>query len=132
MNVWSLVKRWLVGACVWYAAVSLCFLTVELFAGSDSYAIAAKSFALLFPFGLCMSLAGMLYGSARVPRWGRMLSHYLITVLAFTLFLVLPSQKVFNPVFVLLLLVLLTVLYWILFALVHIFRGRLKKIMEED
>ncbi len=132
MNFWKNFKRWLLGTSAWYTAVSLCFLTIELFAGGDSYAISATSFALLIPFGGCMSAAGMLYGSTSIPRWGRILSHYLITVIGFALFLVLPSQSVFNPVFLLLLLTLLTVLYWILFALVHIFRGRWKKIMEED
>ena len=78
-----------------------------------------------------MSGAGMLY-SSKLPRWSRILSHYLISVIAFLLFMLLPAGSVSSGVYVLLMLVLLTVIYWILFALVHIFSARWKRVVEED
>ena len=85
----------------------------------------------MFPFGLSMSGAGMIY-RGKLPRWSRILSHYLISIISFLLFMLLPAGSLSSGVYVLLMLVLLTVIYWILFAIVHIFQVRWKRVMEED
>ena len=46
--------------------------------------------------------------------------------------MLLPAGSLSSGVYVLLMLVLLTVIYWILFALVHIFSARWKRVVEED
>ena len=133
MKIFSKIKQWLVGGCVWYAIISLIFLIIDI-ALSDTKAthvISSTSFLLIFPFGLSMSGAGMLYRS-KLPRWSRILSHYVISVVSFLLFMLLPAGSTSSGVYVLLMLVLLTVIYWILFALVHIFAKRWKRIIEED
>lgn len=132
MKTFAKIKQWFVGGCVWYAIISLIFLIIDLaFSKNATHVISSTSFLLMFPFGLSMSVAGMLY-SSKLPRWSRILSHYLISVIAFLLFMLLPAGSVSSGVYVLLMLVLLTVIYWILFALVHIFSARWKRVVEED
>ena len=133
MKTFSKIKQWFVGGCVWYAIVSLIFLIIDIALSNTSatHVISSTSFLLIFPFGLSMSGAGMLYRS-KLPRWSRILSHYVISVVSFLLFMLLPAGSASSGVYVLLMLVLLTVIYWILFALVHIFAARWKRVIEED
>ena len=132
MNTFNKIKQWLVGGCVWYAIISLVFLIIDLALSKNAtHVISSTSFLLIFPFGLSMSCAGMIY-KGKLPRWSRILSHYLISIISFLLFMLLPAGSVSSGVYVLLMLVLLTVIYWILFAIVHIFQVRWKRVMEED
>ena len=133
MKTFSKIKQWLVSGCVWYAVISLIFLIIDIALSNTkaTHVISSTSFLLIFPFGLSMSGAGMLYRS-KLPRWSRILSHYLISVVSFLLFMLLPAGSASSGVYVLLMLVLLTVIYWILFALVHIFAKRWKRVIEED
>lgn len=133
MKTFSKIKQWLVSGCVWYAVISLIFLIIDIALSNTkaTHVISSTSFLLIFPFGLSMSGAGMLYRS-KLPRWSRILSHYLISVVSFLLFMLLPAGSASSGVYVLLMLVLLTVIYWILFALVHIFAKRWKRVVEED
>lgn len=133
MNTFAKIKQWLVGGCVWYAIISLIFLMIDLIISSKNttHVVSATSFLLMFPFGLSMSGAGMLYKS-KLPRWSRILLHYIISIVSFLLFMLLPAGSTSSGVYVLLMLVLLTVIYWILFAIVHIFQVRWKRVMEED
>ena len=132
MKTFSKIKQWFVGGCVWYAIISLIFLVIDIALSKDAtHVISSTSFLLIFPFGLSMSGAGMLYRS-KLPRWSRILSHYIISIVSFLLFMLLPAGSLSSGVYVLLMLVLLTVIYWILFALVHIFSMRWKRVVEED
>ena len=133
MKTFEKIKQWFVGGCVWYAIISLIFLIVDfaLSYTNATHVISSTSFLLIFPFGLCMSGAGMLYKS-KLPRWSRILLHYIISIVSFLLFMLLPAGSLSSAVYVLLMLVLLTVIYWILFALVHIFSVRWKRVVEED
>ncbi len=133
MKTFTKIKQWFVGGCVWYAIISLIFLIIDIALSNTNakHVISSTSFLLIFPFGLSMSGAGMLYRS-KLPRWSRILLHYIISVVSFLLFMLLPAGSTSSGVYVLLMLVLLTVIYWILFALVHIFAKRWKRIIEED
>ena len=133
MKTFSKIKQWFTGGCVWYAIISLIFLIIDVALSNTkaTHVISSTSFLLIFPFGLAMSGAGMLYRS-KLPRWSRILSHYVISIVSFLLFMLLPAGSTSSGVYVLLMLVLLTVIYWILFAIVHIFQARWKRVMEED
>lgn len=131
MNTFAKIKQWFVSGCVWYALISLLFILIDLIASGATHGISSLSFLLFFPFGLCMSAAGMIYKS-KLPRWSRILLHYVITVLAFLLCLILPTGSVSSGVYVLLMLVLLSAIYWALFPLVHILSARWKRVLEED
>ncbi|MBQ9774009.1 MAG: hypothetical protein IJW30_05035 [Clostridia bacterium] len=134
MDFLKLLKKWLRSACVWYAVVSLLMLCIGVAVGSGSSVLSTKSYLMMFPFGLCMSAAGMLYRSAKIDRWLRILAHYAISIVAFLLFLLLPNENPavpFKASFVLIMIVLLSVVYWLLFLFVHIFRKRLSKLLED-
>ena len=132
MKTFAKIKQWFTGGCVWYAIISVIFLIIDLALSKDAtHVISSTSFLLIFPFGLSMSGAGMIYKS-KLPRWSRILLHYTISVVSFLIFMLLPAGSASTGVYVLLMLVLLTVIYWILFALVHIFATRWKRVVEED
>lgn len=132
MKTFAKIKQWFTGGCVWYAIVSVIFLIIDLALSKDAtHVISSTSFLLIFPFGLAMSWAGMIYKS-KLPRWSRILLHYVISVVSFLLFMLLPAGSASSGVYVLLMLVLLTVIYWILFAIVHIFAARWKRVVEEE
>ena len=132
MKTFAKIKQWFTGGCVWYAIVSVIFLIIDLALSKDAtHVISSTSFLLIFPFGLAMSWAGMIYKS-KLPRWSRILLHYVISVVSFLLFMLLPAGSASSGVYVLLMLVLLTVIYWILFVLVHIFAARWKRVVEVD
>lgn len=133
MKLFAKIKQWFVGGCVWYAVISLTLLIIGLAISkaNATHGISSTSFLLIFPFGLSMSGAGMLY-RGKLPRWSRILLHYLISIVSFLVFMILPAGRTFSSVFVLLMLVLLSIIYWILFALVHIFSMRWKRVLEED
>ena len=132
MKTFAKIKQWFTGGCVWYAIVSVIFLIIDLALSKDAtHVISSTSFLLIFPFGLAMSWAGMIY-QGKLPRWSRILFHYVISVVSFLLFMLLPAGSASTGVYVLLMLVLLTVIYWILFAIVHIFAARWKRVVEED
>ena len=132
MKTFAKIKQWFVGGCVWYALISLVFLLIDVLATDGTHVVASTAFLLFFPFGMSMSAAGMIYKSKKLPRWSRILLHYCISVVSFLLFMLLPAGSLSSGVYVLLMLVLLTVIYWILFALVHIFLARWRRVVEED
>ena len=68
----------------------------------------------------------------KIARWIAYLSHYVISVASVYIFLWLPSGTVASPSTPLLIMVLFSVLYWMVFGLVLLIRNRVRKLMEED
>lgn len=134
MKKWTLIKNWLGGGCVYFTLLSLLLILFRLLTnGTDNAGVIyTTSFLLLFPAGLCISLGGMLMRVEKLPRWCRYLFHYLLTVLAVFLFLYLPSGVTVKPISMMLMLALLSVLYWVLFGLTMLIVSRVRKLMEED
>ncbi len=133
MSFWKLFRKWIRGGCVWYAVVSLAILLVGVLTDTPFTGNGALSFLLIFPFGLSVSAAGLLYRHKPIARWIRILSHYSITVVAFLVFLLLPNmQGDVTGARVLIMLFAISVVYWFLYLLVHIFRKRLNKLLEEE
>ena len=135
MKSWIAIKKWLGGGCVYFTVTALLILFFNFAAlgtVKDAGNISMYSFLLMFPFGLCLSAAGMLLGAKGLSSWIRFLSHYLITVLAVFLFLILPSGASANSSFYLVMFALLSALYWILFGFVALIRNRVRRLMEED
>lgn len=134
MGFFQLLTLWFRNGLLWYAVISLLWLVAGSATGVGDKYLAARSFLMMLPFGLCMSAAGMLFSSKKLQRWLRLLGHYVITIVAFILFILLPNQNdaaPFKGSFVLVLIVLLTAIYWLLFLLVHIFKTKIKKLFEE-
>lgn len=132
MKITKIVKTILTGACVYYAAASLILLVAKLILDGDAGAIiSVGNFLLLFPFGLSISVAQLIYRLPSLPRWGRMLLHYLISLTAFLLFLWLPSKAQTSPSSTLVALFLLSLLYWFLYLLGRLTKKRFHSFREE-
>ena len=133
MKVSTILKQFFVGACVYYtlASVVLLLLNIILDGGNLERMIGLTNFLLLFPFGLALSGAGMIYRHTSMPRWSRLLLHYLITLLAFLFFLWLPSRAATTPTAIMTALFLLSLLYWAIYLIAVLSRKRFQSFREE-
>ena len=133
MSPWNHIRKILKNACVYFTALSVFIILARLLTGDASSAgvIYTISFLMLFPFGIAMALAQEILVS-RLARWIRYLSHFAITAIAAILFLWLPSGVTPTPATGLVLLVLFTVLYWVIFGLSLLVYTRVKRLLEED
>lgn len=126
MKIFHFLKRWLTDGCVYYTAISCIFLLLNLFTG-DASAIRTLTFVLMLPCGLVISLGTQLLRLQSIPAPLRSLSHYLCTILAIFLFLFLPSSQKPSATTSFLMLVFLSVLYWIAFLIVLLIKSRIRK-----
>ena len=134
MNSFKLFKKWLADACVYFTVISIIMILGNfLLNGAENPGrIHSGSFLLFFPFGLCLSAAGLLFSSKKLPTWAKYLLHFCITDLSLFLFLWLPSNSAAQASTGLIMLTLFSVLYWIFLGLAVWIRGRVRKLMEED
>ena len=128
MNSKNTLRVWLRGGCFWFTLISLFMLIFGLMFSTNADNVATVSFLLFYPCGLCLSAAGMLYKYEKIGMGLRRLFHYLITMLAFVLFIWLPSGAQATFPFILLLFILITAIYWLIYLAVHIFRAFIKRI----
>ena len=133
MKISTLIKKSLTGACVYYAVFSMLLIVIGIILkGSISdVAISVVNTLLLFPFGLAMTGAQMLAQSKAFSKILRTLLHYLISMVAFFLFLLLPANPSAKGSYYLVGLLLVSLLYWIAFAIVAITKKRLRSFKEE-
>ena len=132
MKSFQLIRRWLRGTCVWFTLVAMAMLIVGAITPTVAATVNVTSFLFFFPFAMLISLANQLLRLQSMPRWARFLLHYFLTVFGFVLFFWFPSNTSAHAATVLLLMVLVTVIYWILFVLIHTFYKRIKHLLEED
>lgn len=134
MKPWKTLQKWLTDGCVYFTALSLLIILINLLATDDatSKGISAVSFLLFFPCGLCMSAGGLLLRLKTLPRWSRYLLHYIICVLAFFLMFYLPVSTHSNAMTKLVMFITLSVVYWILFSAVMLIYSRVRKLLTED
>ena len=131
MKFWQIFKTWLRRACVYFTVIALLLIFSNLLMSKGGTTISTMQFLRILPVGLCMSAAGMLYQWEKMPRWAGILSHYLLTVLSVFLCLYLPVSSS-QAASKLLMLVLLSVIYWVIIGLILLITSRIRKLMEED
>ena len=133
MKISTLIKTLLTGACVYYAVFSLLLIVIGIIlkGGISDVAISVVNMALLFPFGLVMTGAQLLAKSEAFSKILRTLLHYLITLVAFFLFLLLPANPSAKGSYYLVGLLMISILYWLAFAIVAITKKRLRSFKEE-
>ena len=124
----NILKSWLRGSCVWFTFISLAMLIFGMMFSKNANYVATLSFLLFYPCALCLSAAGLLYKNEKLGKGLRRLLHYLITLLAFILFIWLPSGASVTFPFVLLLFCLLTAIYWLIVLALHILRAAVVRI----
>ncbi len=130
MKIWNFIKKIFKNTCVYFTLISIAFMILGIIGGSDASGIGFKTSALLFiPFGVCMALAQELLCAKNLSAPARYLGHYFITIVSFFLCFIIPSVQDFDGIVVILF---LSILYWIIFGIALLIHHRLKKLMEED
>ncbi len=120
------LKQWLTGACVAFTAITLIFLILN--SKNPEAHISVRAMLLYIPCALCIAGGEMLRRWREIPRWIRILASYLISTLSVFLFLYLPIAT--EGAMRLVMLFLLTVLYWIVFGVCALIHSRLQILRE--
>lgn len=134
MKPLQILKRWLNGGCVYFTVIALFMLLLNLATLENAALknISPVSFLRILPAALTVSAAGLLLKWQTIPRWARLLSHYALIILAFFVFLWRPLNPIASPSTTLIVIVILTAIYWLVFLLVHLIGARIRRLMEED
>lgn len=131
MKTWHILKKWLVGGCVYFTAIALVIILLNLMS-ENALAIAAGRFLAIFPCALVLSIGSIIWKNKEFPRWIRIIALYLIDVLAVFFFLYLPVSVAAEPITKLLMFVLMSVVFWIIFGLIALIASRIRRLMNED
>ena len=123
MSSFNTFKIWMRGGCVWFTAIALFMLIFGLMFSTNANTVSTVSFLLFFPCGLCISAAGLLYKYQKLGMGLRRLLHYLITMASFIVFIWIPSGASVTVPFLLLLLLLVSAIYWLIALALHILRS---------
>ena len=118
---------------MYYSVFSLLLLTISVIfkGGVENVGIGVLNVLLLFPFAFALSGAEFVRTSTKLSGAARMLLHYLILSAAFLLFLWLPSNMTKNLTNGLLMLLIVTILYWLVFLICHMTVKRFHSFREE-
>ena len=128
----QLIKRLFSGTCLWFTLLAVGLMLIRLIAeGSGDGIIEIPRFLLLLPCGLFLSGAGLVRRQAALSGWLRLLLHYLLTTLAFFLFLWLPSGG-HTAAKNLLAIAFFTLGYALIRGLIRLVCHRFRSIREED
>ncbi len=133
MKKTTLVKKWLTDTCIWFTVITLILMIIPVILGSSLESKPyVKQFLFILPFSLSFSAAQMLLRAKPLSSSAKRVLHYLITLLAFYLFLWLPAKSISGFTAVLIALFLLSILYWLIFLIVFLTKKRFRSFTEED
>lgn len=129
----TVLKKLFTVACVYYAIFSLAFLLINviLAGGADGKVISVLNVLMLFPFAFSLSGAAFLRNSAKMSNVTKRLLHYLIFAAATMLFLWLPSNRNYSVTNGILVFVLFTLIYWLVYLIYRLTARRIRNIQEE-
>lgn len=134
MKAFRTLLAWIQGGCIYFTVISLFMILLNLaLGGSDATmrGISPTAFLLFFPCGLGISTGGLLLKAKRIPAPARGLLHFFCTLLSILLFVWLPANPTARPSTVLIMLVAFSILYWLLFLLVHVTKKRIRSLLED-
>lgn len=135
MKAFRTLLAWIRGGCVYFTVISLLMILLNLALGGADAAtrdISPTAFLLFFPCGLGISAGGLLLKATRIPAPARGLLHFACTLLSVLFFVWFPANPTARPSTALIMLVAFSILYWILFLLVHVIKKRIRSLLEED
>ena len=133
MKPLAVLKKLFTVACVYYAIFSLALLLINviLVGSTDGMVIGVLNVLLLFPFALSLSGAEFLRKSEKLSSVARILLHYLIFAAALLLFLWLPSNMTKSLSNGIMILLLFTLAYWLVYLIYRLTVKRIRSIREE-
>ncbi len=121
-------KRILKDACVWFTAISVLILSVQLIFGeeSDYTTVTPFRFILIYPYSLLISGANILMKYTKLNYFVRAVCHYFAVIWGFFFLMYLPASMNAGGSTLLVAISLLTLTYVILFTVVKLIKGALK------
>ena len=131
MKIWKNLKKWLAASCVCFTAITMFMILLPMIGSYAEQAINAKQVLRTFPCSLCLGAAWWIWWLEKPARWGKILLHYSIHVLSIFLFLYLPVSLSGQPAARFLMLVLLSVIYWVIFGIIALIRSRIRVLKDE-
>ena len=115
-------------SCAYFTIITLFLLIIQSFQTETRY-VTPSRFLLIYPFGLAMAFGNLVLMTKALKAAAKTFLHFLITVLSFYVFLILPAQNSGNPIA---LLFILSVIYFLIATPILIVRhAKLKKAREE-
>ena len=132
MKFWKNLKNWFAISCVCFTLITMFMLATALLGSQNEKVVNASQVLRTFPCALCLGAAWIIWSTQRIARWLRILSHYLIHVLAVFLFLYLPVSLSGQAAAGLLMFVLLSAMYWGVFGLSALIRSRIRVLTQKN
>ena len=126
----KLLKNWIADGCLYYTLISGTFLLIAFLSESADSAIATSSFLLMIPCGLTVSIGTQILRNLNLSTGFRFFFHYFFTVVGLFVFLVLPAGDTTTAMTKFMMVLLLSVIYWIIFVIVYFAHKRYKKLMK--
>lgn len=118
----------LLRACSYFTAITLFLLIIQSLKADSRY-VSPTRFLLIFPFGVSLAVGNLVLKSKSLSIFAKTVSHYLISVVSFYVFLIAPIGKSANPIPLILI---LTVVYFIVATPIIIIAAKKhKKELEE-
>ena len=125
----KIFKQWLTIGCIIFTVLAVAIILLNMAMGVTTQS--TVNLILFLPCAFALSAAEVLFRSERLPRWIRMLSHYLIYTLSCFLLLYLPRASK-QPMINVAIFVFFSLIYWAVFGLIVLIRSRVRKLLEED
>ena len=134
MKSFQTFVAWARRGCVYFTLLALLtlFINIAISGGEATSYVRVGPFLLLFPCGLGFSLADLARKAKSLPGWGQTLLHYAIFSLSLILFVWLPNNAGVQASTALILFVAYTLLYWLLFLVIHFTGARIRRLLDED
>ena len=127
------LKKWLTDTCAWFTVITLILMLIPLIFNREFQDIPnVGRFLLILPFSMSFSAAWMILKSKAISAGAGRALHYLITLLAFYLFLWLPAMRASRVSTVVVALFLLSILYWFIYLVARLAGKRFRSFREED
>ena len=132
MTVKGFFKKWLNHACVYFTVFMLIYIILAAIVnvGDDALRLDAGRTVLFFLFAFLLSAANTVFKLETLSMSLRLLIHYVLTALGFYFCFIMTLGMRAAQVFIGL--VLFTVVYFIVFGVVALFRARYKKNTERS
>ena len=132
MTVKGFFKKWLNHACVYFSVFMLTYIILAAIVnvGDDKLMLDAGRTVLFFLFAFLLSAANTIFKLESISGGLRLLIHYVLTTLGFYFCFIMTLNMRTASVFIGL--VLFTVVYFIIFGIVALFRSRYKKNTERS
>ena len=131
MKIWKNIKSWMAASCVCFTAITLFMILLAFLSSPGERAINALQVLRTFPCSLCMGAAWFVFWRDKPARWARILLHYALHALPVFLFLYIPVSASEQAIARLLMLVLLSAIYWIVFGITALIVSRIRVLRDE-